>query len=199
MRGTSGHFKVPMKKVTAGEVSQAAKEMMNIKPYKGPAVQAFNSIEIQSIKKLSISVEKYSCLDTLWLLSGVVTNDTINWKGFMSEIIKGHFECTSVIFNPMIPLNPETNEAIYSTMCFVKDQAVKMGMCCAALTFDQPFYLKASKIKFDGGNEFNNIHIRLGGFHQLMSFLGSVCKLLTGAGIKELWGSVYASKSIPKM
>ena len=50
----------------------------------------------------------------------------------------GHVECSSVIINPMGPLNPETNEAICSTMRFVKEQASKMGVCCAALTFDQP-------------------------------------------------------------
>ena len=31
------------------------------------------------------------------------------------------------VFNPMVPLNPETNEAIYCTMKFVADQAKKCG------------------------------------------------------------------------
>ena len=39
----------------------------------------------------------------------------------------------------MIPLNPSSDEAVYSTMAFV--------LYCAALTFDQPLYLRAYRIK----------------------------------------------------
>ena len=93
----------------------------------------------------------------------------------MSQEVDGHFACTTV-FNSMVPLNPETNESLYSIMLFAKEQARLAGMCCA-LTFDQPLYLKANKIKYDSGNEFKSIYLRLGGFQQLMSFLGSGCKL----------------------
>ena len=44
----------------------------------------------------------------------------------MLQITKGHYECTTVIFNPMVPLNPETNEAIYCTMKFVGDEVEKV-------------------------------------------------------------------------
>ena len=67
------------------------------------------------------------------------------------------------------------------------------------ITNHQPLYLKANKIKYNSGDEFNKIHIRLGGLHQLMSILGSGGKLFTGSGLEELWGTVYAKKSIPKM
>ena len=112
----------------------------------------------------------------------------------MSDIVYGHLECSSVIFNPMV--NPETNEAVYSTMTFAKQQAKSMGMCCGALTFDQPLYLRANHIKYENYLEFKDLHIRLDGFHQLMSFLGAGCKLFEGAGLEELWGEVYARKTI---
>ena len=117
----------------------------------------------------------------------------------MSEIVYGHYEYTAITFNPMVPLNPETNEAIYSTMSFVKEQAEQIKLCCGALTFDQPLYLKANMIKTNNGDEFKSIHLRLGGFHQLMSFLGTIGKLYEGSGIENVWESVYAKKSIPKM
>ena len=83
-------------------------------------------------------------------------------------------------------------------MCFVKEQAKQMRLCCGALTFNQPLYLKASKNKVNNGEEFRSIHLRLG-FHQLMSFIGSGGKLFEGSGVEDLWGTVYAQKSIPKM
>jgi len=79
----------------------------------------------------------------------------------MSEIVNGHYECTAITFNPMVPLNPETNEAIYSTMSFVKEQAEQIKLCCGALKFDQPLYLKSNMIKTNNDDEFKNIHLRL--------------------------------------
>ena len=99
----------------------------------------------------------------------------------MPHITNGHYECTTVIFNPMVPLNPDTNEAIYCTMRFVVDQGKKIGLCCGTLTFDQPLYLKANHINYSFPDEFVSVHLRLGGFHQLMSFLGAGCKLFKGS------------------
>ena len=114
-----------------------------------------------------------------YILYGYIQDCLPNWQGFMSQAVVagGHFECTTVVFNPMVPVIPETNESMYSTMLFVKEQAILSGMCCATLIFDQPLYLKANKIKYDSGDEFKSIYMQLGGFHQLMSFLGAGCKL----------------------
>ena len=75
----------------------------------------------------------------------------------------------------------------------------KRRLCCGTLTFDQPLYLKACRIKADSNTEFNNIHLRLGGFHQLMSFLVAGCKVLEGSGLEQLWETANAKKSLPKM
>ena len=47
--------------------------------------------------------------------------------------------------------------------------------------------------------QFQKLFLRLGGLHQLMSFLGAGCKLMEGSGLEELWETAYALKSIPKM
>ena len=78
---------------------------------------------MKKVKPSSIDVSKFKSIDTLWITSSLLTKNMPNWQGFMSEIVNGHYECTAITFNPMVPLNPETNEAIYSTMSFVKEQA----------------------------------------------------------------------------
>ena len=65
----------------------------------------------------------------------------------MAKIVKGVGDCTAIRFHPMIPLNPSSDEAVYSTMVFVLHHAGKLSMYCAALTFDQPLYLRAYLIK----------------------------------------------------
>ena len=117
----------------------------------------------------------------------------------MATVNQGTWQTTTVVYNPMVPLNPGTVDAVYSTMSYVRQRATKAGMCCATLTFDQPLYLKAYKIKCDNPQEFSQLFLRLGGFHLLMSFLGAGCKLMEGSGLDELWATVYANNSIPQM
>ena len=59
----------------------------------------------------------------------------------------------------MIPINPSSYEAVYSTLVFVKDEIKKKKICCTSLTFDQPLYWKASEIKEDKAPELDSIHL----------------------------------------
>lgn len=170
-----------------------------VRPYRAPSKSLMSDVKFQEMQKPTISMLKFLELDTLWLLSSVYIKSTPNWQGFMSEISTGHCICTSVTYNPMIPLNPQTNEAVYSTMKFVDAQRRQRQQCCAQLTFDQPLYAKAYRIRHDNPIEFDHLQLRLGGFHQLMSFLGAGCKCMEDSGLEELWETVYACKSLPKM
>ena len=81
-------------------------------------------------------------------------------------------------------------------MAFVKEQIKRKGICCTSVTFDLGVYWKASEIKEDVSPEFDCIHLKLGGFHQLMSFMGAGCKLMEDAGLKEVWSTLYKENSI---
>ena len=122
-----------------------------------------------------------------------------NWHGFMANITHGNHLPAQIKYHPSIPLDPTSYDSIYSTMAFVKEQIKRKGICCTSLTFDLGIYWKASEIKEDVSPEFDCIHLKLGGFHQLMSFMGAGCKLMEDAGLKEVWSTVYKENSIPKM
>lgn len=51
----------------------------------------------------------------------------------------------------------------------------------------------------DERGEFDNVVIRLGGFHTIMSFLGTIGELMGGSGIEEALQIVYAENTIPHM
>ena len=192
--------KVPRKTVAASDLLKASNFGDIVQSYKLPNKSSLGDVVIQKINPVNVNITTYDHLDTLWLFSSQLCNSAPNWQGFMTSCTacKGNFLCTSVIYNPMIPLNPQTNEAVFSTMCFVLNEARKHGQCCAMLTFDQPLYIIAYRIKQDSGEEFHNIFLRLGGFYQLMSFLGSACKIMEESGIEDLWSNVYARNSLPK-
>ena len=89
---------------------------------------------------------------------------------------------------------PESDEScIYSTLPFIEEQAKLLNVNTPCVTFDQPLWLKATGIINDANL---NIVCRLGGFHTLMSFLGSVGNMMTGSGLEELFAEIYAEHSV---
>ena len=146
-----------------------------------------------------VDVTWMQCIDTLWLFSSYFVPNPPMWQGFMSTTADDTPECPAVVFNPMIPLNPNTDDCVYSTMSYIREQATKAGKCCAVMTFDQPLYARAVNLQLDYWDKFHKIFLRIGGFHQLVSFLGASCKRMEGSGLEKLLESVYAKNSIPKM
>ena len=117
----------------------------------------------------------------------------------MADIIHRTPLPSQIQFCPVIPLDPSSYEAVYSTLSFVNEEINKKSMCCIRLTFDEPLCWKTKEIKGDKCPEFDSIYLKLGGFHQLTGFLGAGCKLMEDGGLKELWSTVYKEYSLPKM
>ena len=89
----------------------------------------------------------------------------------------------SVIMLPLIDLQPSYPTFIYSTLLFIADQAKKLAIETPCVTFCQPLWAKATSIIEETKL---NIACRLGGFHLLMSFLGSIRYLIGGSGLEDL-------------
>ena len=106
------------------------------------------------------------------------------WKTFAS---------TSKI-SPKHTIRPSSYDAVYSTMSFVKQEIKQKRIYCTSLTFDLPLFWKASEIKADKSPEFDCIHLKLGGFHQLMSFMGDGCKLMQDPGLR--CGLLFIKKTL---
>ena len=53
--------------------------------------------------------------------------------------------------------------------------------------------------KVTQSNDLLLLLLRVGSFHQLMSFIGAGCKLVEDAGLDGLWATVYDKNSLPKM
>ncbi|KAK6176042.1 hypothetical protein SNE40_014404 [Patella caerulea] len=96
----------------------------------------------------------------------------------------------------MIDLNPSDMSCVYSTLKFVSKVAHDHNRT-PVITFDQPLYWKALMITF--GEECKNVTLRLGGFHTEMSFLGSIGRLMSGSGLKELLELIYAPNAVTHM
>ena len=75
----------------------------------------------------------------------------------------------------VINLSATNMTALHSLLCFVVEQSKNNKLPTPSITFEQPLYVKAYKIAMSNKIE---IFVRVGGFHQLMSFLRSIGSLM---------------------
>ena len=101
---------------------------------------------------------------------------------------------------PMIDLKSPDPVCILSTMHFVAEQSYKYNMT-PVLTFNQPLYLRSMSIK-EQQNEssaLKKIVLIIGGFHQMMSFLGLIGYIMQGSQLQEVFELIYAEGSVNAM
>ena len=138
-------------------------------------------------------------IDLLWksaiFLRGTRTRP--NWSGYMSEMCRGPYPGkSSISLLPIIDLSPSDLSCIYSTLLFIIEQSKCLNMKTPVITFDQPLWIKATEVKH--AKQLDVVLI-LGGFHLMMSFIGSVGTLMKGSGISEALHTVYGSNAVEHM
>ena len=62
----------------------------------------------------------------------------------------------------------------------------KLGLEHTVVTQDQAIYEISYTLRKENPEDFPNLILRLGGFHLLMHYLGSVGKFVTGSGLKDI-------------
>ena len=90
---------------------------------------------------------------------------------------------------PVIDLHATDFTALYSLLCFIDDHSKKLNVQMSCVTFDQQLYIKAYEIV---STKNLDIFVRLGGFHQLMSLLGSIGCMMEGSLLRNALETVYA-------
>lgn len=133
--------------------------------------------------------------DHIWHTLYFHPNLRPSWSGYMTDISSGDYPGQSAVsLLPIIDLNPSDMTCIYSTLKFVESQAKDLGINTPVITFDQPLWIKASEIiKVKS----LNMVCMLGGFHLLMSFIGSIGMLMKASGLEEAMEQVYGKNTVP--
>lgn len=112
-----------------------------------------------------------------------------------------NFSVSRIIFLPFIHQPASNYNTIYTTLKCAFDNGRMYGHGTCIVTFDQPLYMKAREIvaASEDTSELSKITVRLGGFHLLMSFLGSIGYIMAGSDLKEVLSVIYAPNSVDKM
>ena len=137
-------------------------------------------------------------LDLLWH-TFFFTADNLrpSWSGYMANVCSGDYPRKSTVtFLPIIDLDPSDMSCVYSTLLFVIDQSKQLRMEVPVLTFDQPLWHKATQI----ANAMSlSIVLILGGFHLMMSYVGSLGFVMKGSGLQEALETIYGSNTVEHM
>ncbi|WAR20763.1 hypothetical protein MAR_014737, partial [Mya arenaria] len=150
--------------------------------------------EIQQTRSIDNTLK----LDLLVKVTAQIRPHRPVWSGLMQMLQKGEYPGkASVIVMPMIDLDPGDLSCIYTTLLFVENHATRYAVT-PILTFDQPLYWKAFNVILNeaADSPLHKVVLRLGGFHTIMSFLGSIGHLMQGSGLNEVLETVYASNAV---
>ena len=140
---------------------------------------------------------KASFINLLWSCSRVFLEKRTSWSGYMS--VKADvqpLEKSVVTVLPVINLSGTNMTALHSLMCFVVEQTKNNKLPMPSIIFDQPLYVKAYEIAMSNKIE---IFVQLGGFHQLMSFLGSIGTLMERSGLRRALETVHIPLTVGNM
>lgn len=128
--------------------------------------------------------------DIAWMAGWTIQNcnttfEHHNWNGFMKLIHQpGCKEKSHIEFLPIIEGDPNDYSTIYTTLM----ECTLSGQTPAVITFDMPIWIKATQIVLQCDLP---IMTRLGGFHLLRSFLGSIGEIMADTGLEEMIQLVY--------
>lgn len=158
--------------------------------------------DLPCLENLEENVQLPSLSDVLWMCGkfGEVANIP-GWRGFMETLnIEQKFERSKVIYLPFLN-SPPSSYDIYTVLYAAVEKSRKLGIKTTFVTFDQPLYVKARDIVKAIGkdSDLGNVVPRLGGFHLLMSFLGSIGFIMAGSGLKDLLSVIYVPLSVEKI
>jgi hypothetical protein len=137
-------------------------------------------------------------IDILWDFSLFLRSRRQSWSGMMQTVHQGVYPGkSSVIFLPMIDLEPSNMTCIFSTLTYVCEQANRYHVA-PVITFDQPLFWKAMTIIEiePSWSPLKQIILRLGGLHMEMSFLGCIGHLMAGSGLAPILEVVYAENAV---
>ena len=141
--GTTISKPVPNKVVTVEDIATAGR--INIRHYHDPREEA-SPLYYKELRSLGVQ-DTSANLDLLWKLTQpLLRSPRPAWSGTMQKICEGDYPGrASIMFLPMIDLDPSDKTCIYSTLLLVSEQAKRYHVT-PVITFDQPLWLKALMI-----------------------------------------------------
>ena len=110
----------------------------------------------------------------------------------------------SIVYSPLLDMKPAGYETIITAMYEAKRMTQSIGQSFTMFTADQQLFCSAVEELWVRPEKFRNFHVRLGGMHSLMSFVGCVGILIPYSDLEDVLkvalagvGAMLAGKTFP--
>lgn len=98
---------------------------------------------------------------------------------------------TKIVYLPLIDMPPEHPSTMFTSMMKAQHICQKIGQEYVLFTCDQQFYRVALQVKWDNPDVLNNVYLRLGSMHLIMSYVGSVGTLMVEIGLDDILSAAF--------
>lgn len=185
---------------TAVEISEESKINIEQLPTNEFSLESIQFIDIGSLKFGDFTCDIPVSYSThIW--GSYLQVNLPEIRGFMDRVTSSvPYTVSRIQYLPFIEENPSDLRTVYTSLLYAAKHARRVDQKTIFVTFDYPLYMKAQQILCNcKEKDLENVVARIGGFHLLMSYFKAVGTIMEGSGLKELWGTVYATNSIDKM
>ena len=167
---------------------------------KRPAVTSFSGKIQAEWFKCSESLHSAACkMDLAWALIRMTPMKLFevelfatekqkvpSWSGFNAVVHSCVPVRTNIGYCPMIDGSPTEFSTVYTVMKNVQSMMASLGQNDSVITFDLAIYVKAKEIQWRLQEEFEDMVIRIGGFHIATNYLAVLGKKYQMSGIEDL-------------
>lgn len=123
------------------------------------------------------------------------------WTGFNQIVSTFQSEPSEVGYMPIIPAPADDMDTVFTVLTKCQAISQSLGQRNTIITFDEALYFRAKEICWLKPHCFENVIIRLGGFHILMTFMKCIGKHMDSSGLKDIWveSGVFGENSTTHM
>ncbi|CAH2989439.1 unnamed protein product [Chilo suppressalis] len=176
--------------------------VLSYNKHKSAGLQAITVADVEALRQLPSEILP-TIPDLIWLYGKWSCSVGIpGWNGFMESVTANvPYERSKVICLPFINAPPSDYDTILTSLLEAVENSKRCSQKTTFITFDQPLYWKARDIvgAADPTSDLKNVVVRLGGFHLLVSFMGSIGMIMSGSGVEELFKLIYAENCVEKI
>ena len=133
-------------------------------------------------------------------LQDIIKHDKCpEFNGYNTQLCRDQGHClrpkTKIVYMPMIDLPPADPSTMLTALVNAQKISLDVGQRYVVFTCDQQLYRIALQVMWDNPGKFDNVLLRLGGMHLLMSFVGCVGSLMSDSGIEDILSSTFGAVS----
>ena len=192
-----------IERIKKNDMSKPIEYNINIESYNGPSkpkmpVHAARKsvMPLKILAEMTIVSTRAQDIDFAFLKEMSSKGNCPEFNGYNTQVCReqGHSPKpkTKAMYMPLIDMKPSDPDTMVTALRQAQQITTERGQNYVVFTADLQLYRVALNVLWAYPEQYDNVVLRLGGMHRLMSFIGSIGSLMAGSGLFELLESTFA-------